>query len=170
MNKTNKMDKHRFNILDIIIILAVICALTFAVNIIINDLLANDMENIEYVIKLTDVASDDINDITVGDKIISGTNNALVGKVIEVNSNPKITYAFNYETDRFVAVEHSNKFNVLLTVSAVSSNKNNMFVVNNNIISANRNIEISVPFFYEDAIITNVVITTDTKTEQEVNH
>lgn len=170
MNKNIQMDKHRFNILDIIIILAVIFALTFAINIIINDLLANDMENIEYVIKLSDVDSGSTSSLSVGDKIISRTNNALIGKIVKVQSTPKVTYVFNYETDRFVAVEHSDKYDIYVTIDAVCSNKNNLFVVNNNIISTNRTIEIAVPFYYKDAVITNVSKVTDTKAGQEVQN
>lgn len=161
-----KNEKHKFNILDIIIIFAVICALAFSVNIIIDDLLSNDMENIEYVIKLSDVKAGDANFHSVGDKITSGTNNAMIGKVSEVTVKPKTTFAFNYETDRFVAVEHSDSFDVYLTVNAVSSNKNNMFVVNNNIISANRLIDITVPYFYSQAVITKVSPATDNTAEQ----
>lgn len=168
MNSLNKKHTFHFNVIDLLIIVAIISAVVFASKTIFNDFFAENLTTVEYTVRVSGVKSEDTSVLETSDKLRTNNGNTHIGNITEINILPATSYIFDYESDRFISVPMNNRHDLYLKVEAVCGIKNNQFTVNGNIISANKNINLVLPFEYTDALIINVSTHTNKNFERSV--
>ena len=168
MNSLNKKHTYHFNVIDLMIIIVIIAAIAFISKTVLNDLFADNITTVEYTVKITGVKSEDISVLETSDKLRTNNGNTHVGTITEINILPSTSYIFDYESDRFVSTQSDNRHDLYLKVKAGCGIKNNQYTVNGSIISANKNIDLVLPFEYTYAIITDVSTQTNINYERSV--
>lgn len=168
MNSINKKHTYHFNVIDLLIIIAIIAAIVFASKIFLSDLFNDNLTTVEYTVRVSGVKYQDTAVLEVSDKLRTNNGNTHIGTITEINVSPTITYIFDYPSDRFVSVPKNNSYDIYLKIEAVCGIKNNQFTVNGNIISANKSLIPTLPFEYTDAIIVDVMAQTDMNAERSI--
>ena len=156
MNQTIHKDKRHFNVIDILIILALIAAVAFAANIIVNDMFANSTVPVEYVLRVSGVDASKTQKLREGDTLIAAAAGTSLGQILALSVQDAETIVFNYDSGRFVSAAVPGKCTVYLRVRTNCNVKNNMYQIGDTRISANTSPDILLPFLYEDAEILSV--------------
>ena len=103
----NSKTKHRFNIIDvfIIILLIAIVAVMYYFTIARNSVNANSEVTVDYIIELKTVRADHIDKILVGDKVVETVRDQQIGEVISVEVVPAYNTVTNNDTgETFISV------------------------------------------------------------------
>lgn len=156
MDNSPKKTFKRFNIIDLIIILAVIATIFFASDIIINNIFSSENQLIEYTIRISEAEPGTQYHFSVGDKIYAGPSHTHVGNIIEIQPKSAETTMFDYGSGEFKQTYIKGKYDIYITVSAVCSVKNNIFSIGDIQIAANNNPEFVFPFSFVNAEIINI--------------
>lgn len=151
-------NKHKFNIIDLLIIIAVIAAGIFAVNFIRGELFGVDSKNAEYIIRITGASTDSADSISVGNKLYASDSGYSVGTITDTVSVPQTVSAFSYDTGRFVMSQSSALYTVYIYVSAECHMQNGQLFAGEQLISSNTSPKINIPFDYDKCEIIQVKI------------
>lgn len=152
---TQKQKKH-LNIIDALIIIAIIAIAAFAANVVINDLLNDSSADVEFTVKAEGITSEHCGDIWQGLKLTAGKANTYIGTVSAVTVLPAKRTVFNYETSRFTETTLDGYYDMYITVKATLPVVDNTYTIGDICISANTNPGITLPFPYESAEIVSV--------------
>ncbi len=156
MNNSPAKSKRKFNIIDLLIILAVLVCILFAANVIVNDLLVSGNQKIEYVIKISDAEPNAKYSFNIGDKVFAGKSNTHIGSISNISAENAGATTFDYNSGRFTKTSISGKYDVYITVSAICSLRDNIYQIGDIQIISNTNPEFNFPFSYENAEIIQV--------------
>lgn len=94
---TNKL-KRRFNIIDIVILLALLAIVTFAANYIANDMFSKELVTVEYYLRIQGVSERDAAKLSVNDAVSANTSGTTLGKIREITVTDAKEAVFNSET------------------------------------------------------------------------
>ena len=111
---TNKL-KRRFNIIDIVILLALLAIVTFAANYIANDMFSKELVTVEYYLRIQGVSERDAAKLSVNDAVSANTSGTTLGKIREITVTDEKEAVFNSETGRYVYAPVPGKKNGILT-------------------------------------------------------
>ena len=158
MNSTQKNQNRYFNIIDVVIIVLVIAAVAFAANFVRNDMFSKEVQDVKYALKISGADTSNISKITVGDMISTTSAGTTLGTVTAISTAPQKKLLFDSEANRFVYTEVPGKNVITVTVTASCTKTNNMYLIGDNIISANTSPDVILPFRFESAEIISVSV------------
>ncbi|MBE6701011.1 MAG: DUF4330 domain-containing protein [Ruminococcaceae bacterium] len=97
-----KQKKHRFNIIDVLIILVVlaICLVMYYYTTARNEVNANSEVEIQYTVEVKEVHRDNINKISIGDKVVETVRDQQIGEVVKVDVSPAYKLVTDTETGK----------------------------------------------------------------------
>ena len=146
--------KRSFNFIDVLLILFVIAVIFVAVNVIspmslISRFTGEDSYAIEYTVELVGVDADFIDKIKEGDSVIDAVSKNSIGSVKSVDYNTRYSeLEYDKEKAAGVVVEHEDKVNVLITVSAAATyNEGKGYAVNERRIAVGEKLSLRFPDF-----------------------
>lgn len=149
-------NKHKFNVIDFFIVIALIAAVAFAVNVIRGEVFGNELQKVEYVLRISGVSKDNSNAFSLGDKIYSADSGCSVGTITDISSGPRMITAFNYDTSRFTVTESDTLLTLYITLSAECYVQSLRLYAGEQLISANVVPRINLPFLYDKCEIVSV--------------
>lgn len=152
---TNKL-KRRFNIIDIVILLALLAIVTFAANYIANDMFSKELVTVEYYLRIHGVSERDAAKLSVNDAVSANTSGTTLGKIREITVTDAKEAVFNSETGRYVYAPVPGKKTVYLRVSAVCTYKDHSYRIGDYVISAGTSPDILLPFSCDAVEIVSV--------------
>ena len=135
MNQTNKKTKvkreYKFNLVDLLLIILCLAIVGGAVYIFSPstsfDLFSKkEITDIEYTIEIQGVNKEFIETIKENDTVIDSVTKSALGQVVAVDYNTKYTtLSFTQSEDNNVGVlvEHPDKYNLIITISAQAEYK-----------------------------------------------
>lgn len=118
--------KHKFNVVDALIIIVIAAAIGAAVFFFRPDANAADEQqttavNIEYVIQLSTVRDEFADNFNIGDKVIDGVALYEIGEIVAVDVTDAVYSGTNLQTGEIVLSDYPEHSNVELTISAKAS-------------------------------------------------
>ena len=152
---TNKL-KRQFNIIDILILLALLAIVTFAANYIANDMFSKEFVTVEYYLRIKGVAERDTARLSVNDAISANSAGTTLGRIREITVTDEKEALFNSKTGRFVYTPIPGQKTVYLRVNAVCTYKDHGYRIGDYGISAGTAPDILLPFSYHSAEIVSV--------------
>lgn len=110
--------KRKFNVVDIIIIVIIICAIGVAGKILKNNSAGNEAlnETVCFEFLATEVRYEGADKVSVGDKVYNSTSSTYLGLVKESYVSPYFEAVFDPSKGEYVDVELENKCNVDIIV------------------------------------------------------
>lgn len=159
MNNSTNKPIHKFNIVDVLIIIGVIVAIVFSVKVLKGEFLDGKIINVQYCIKIDGVTSDALEEYSGGELLYSTNKNIPIGVIEAVRSENMSVTSYNPSARRYITLETPNVYSIYLYITAGCVLKNGCYYTENIRISANTNPEINVPFLYDNAEI--ISVTTD---------
>ena len=152
---TNKL-KRRFNIIDIVILLALLAIVTFAANYIANDMFSKELVTVEYYLRIKGVAERDTARLSVNDAISANSAGTTLGRIREITVTDEKEALFNSKTGRYVYTPIPGQKTVYLRVSAVCTYKDHSYRIGDYVISAGTSPDILLPFSCDAVEIVSV--------------
>ncbi len=97
---SNIQKKHRFNIIDVLIILVIVSvvAVMYYFTVARNNVVTNNEVTIEYTVELKTVRSDHTDNIKKGDKVVETVRDQQIGEVVAVDIVPSYNTVTNADT------------------------------------------------------------------------
>lgn len=127
-NKKEKGKNGRFNLIDLILVVIVLLVIAILFQVfspfsLIKKLSSNQTKEIQYTVEISGVDAEFINQIKEEDLVIDSISKNNLGKVVTVIYNPysEFQYVESNEGGKGELVEHPNKFNLLVTISATAN-------------------------------------------------
>jgi len=147
MNKENK--KGRFGIADVFIILLVLLIIGGAAWYFIGDSLfeGGDYVEISYEVRLTNVRSEMIDHIHVGDKVFDGVYNESVGTVSNVSYEAYTEQVLDKNTGELVNAQKDGYYNIYITVNATAERTDNSYFVSDTAVRVGEHMHLHLPDF-----------------------
>lgn len=161
MNNSTKKAAHKFNIIDVIIILGIIAAVVFGIKILNGEFLENKIINVNYCIKIDGVTEDALYEYAGGEVLYSTDKNIPIGVIDAVRYENMSVTSFSPMTKRYVTSEIPEIFTIYLDMTAGCVYKNGCYYTENIKISANTKTDINVPFLFDNAEIISVTVPED---------
>ena len=130
MNQTNKKTKakreYKFNLVDLLLIILCIAIVggaiyVFSPNTSFDLFSKSEITDIEYTIEIQGVDKEFIEKIKENDTVIDSVSKSALGQVVAVDYNTKhttLSYTKSEDDNVGVLVEHPDKYNLIITVSA----------------------------------------------------
>lgn len=148
MNEKTKK-KFRFNIVDVLIILAVVAVITLAVVLFgrFGAASENNTVKIEYVVQIPQVRSEISDKIKVGDTLIDSATKYNIGVVKSVEKVPYTVKGVDMESSKQVLAEYPEHYYVRVTVQADATDHGSYYSIGGFRISAGLRIYTRFPDF-----------------------
>ena len=118
-----------FNIVDVLIILAVLLLGAIVVNIVaptawFKELISGSEQTIEYTVEFTGVDRDFVDNISENDAVVDAVSKFSLGRVAAVDNNSHYrVLGYNEETNEGGYVTYQDRYNVLVTVTVTADYK-----------------------------------------------
>lgn len=135
--------KRRFNIVDIIIIVIIICAIAVGVRVFrrFSSDASKGTQTIYFEFLGKEVRYEGANKVKVGDKVYNSTNSTYIGVVDRVDVSPYFETVFNPVTGENAQVEIDHKCDVDITV------KSDGYVTDEGFFPEGQNLRVGQEFF-----------------------
>ena len=157
MNNEKSKSTHSFNIIDVLIIAAIIAVAVFSVYMLSGDIFASKITTVEYCIRLDGVSDRNAaSELETGNRLFSTNMNIPAGIISGVKTENMKTTVFDKSTGRFVTKEDKALYSVYIYLNAGCVFEDGAYRTENIRVSENTEIEVNVPFLYEAAYIVNV--------------
>jgi len=156
MNETAKKNKHRFNIIDVLIIIGIIAVIVFSFNMLTGDIFGQKIVNVHYTVKFTGVSTDNIDYVTNGSRIYSSNVNIPIGILEDIRIENSVSTEYSPSLDRYTEVENEGMYTVYADLVAGCVFRNGAYFTENMRISENTDISVNIPFPYDKAEIVSV--------------
>ncbi len=152
--------KSKFNIIDIILIAAVLAAAAFAAFMVISGRVGakkSELRSIEYTVLLTNVKKSFIDNIKVDDYVTDTVKLMPIGQVKEVdNDNQSEVQIEDYDIGRIVTAEVPDTYDVIVTISATANVENGFYMIGGYQINVGTLVSLRVPNFTGSGFCTSV--------------
>lgn len=147
MNNDNK--KGRFGIADVFIILLVLAVLGGGIWFFIGDSLfdGGDEYEVSYEVRLTNIRSEMIDHIHVGDKVFDGVYNEPVGEVTNVSYEAYTEQVLDKNTGELVNAQKEGYYNIYITIKATAKYSDNSYVVADTALRVGEQMHLHLPDF-----------------------
>lgn len=156
MSETSKKNKHRFNIIDVLIIIGIIAIIVFSFNILTGDIFGQKIINVHYTVKFNGVNTENTAYVTNGTRIYSGDINIPIGIVENVRIENSVSTEYSPSLDRYTEVANDGIYTVYVDLVAGCVHRNGAYFTENMRISENTDISVNIPFPYDSAEIISV--------------
>lgn len=145
---------RRFNIIDVLIIVAVILLGAVVVNIVVptglwGDLFGGSTEEIQYTVELIGVDRAYVDNFAEGDTVVDAVSKFALGTVTAVDNNSHYrVLSYNEKLGESTYITYQDKYNVLITVSVAAEYEEGVgYTVGGRRIAVGENMSLRFPGF-----------------------
>lgn len=155
--KPSSRPRRRFNFIDFLLILFVLAIVFVAVNVvspmsIIDKLKSDTKHTIQYTVEFTGVSAEHLDKIKEADTVVDAVSKQNLGSVTAIDDHKKYSVLeYNEATDMGVPVEHPDKHNVIVTISATATYREGVgYRVNDRRIAVGEKMALRFPDFAQE--------------------
>ncbi len=112
------MSKKRFNIIDALIVLVILCVAVFGTYFV-KQFTTKEIEDTKTIVFEVTKVKESLSDYIVeGDVVYDGTQNTELGKIVSFEAMPAATTGTDIKTGKLIKTTVPNKYDYLITIEA----------------------------------------------------